>query len=288
MASRDQINFDYSAKEWTDISCAVAKVRREPLSDIERDALRVTADDYLRDQREKRAGTSAVVKRRALARAWEKVGSKVAELKRAVEEIGVEGHPLGLFLVTDEMLCALQGLPAPAPNIVSAMGREITVPFTVTSKPRWMTAIEICAFLSQLKITADRTAAQFRWGPAYCWTYTGRLEPRVPYMQQILWLWTHRFAGELTLSIDSTHIPARVYGALVDYVAAVAGPAMKDASPKPSALRNVIDRQKKFYAWLSDYERKFGEIGPWAYNRAEAIRARAEERDAYGEVAPRV
>jgi hypothetical protein len=281
MDSHDEINFDYSAKEWTDISCAIAKVRHEPLSDIERDALRITADDYLR-------GTLPAVKRRALATAWGKVGSKVAELKRAFEELGIDGDSLGLFLATNEKLCALQDLPRRKPNIISAIGRKITVPCTVTSKRRLMTITEICAFLSKLEIGADQTAAEFRCRPPYCWTYTGRLEPRVPYVQQILWLWTHRFGGELTLSIDSTHIPARVYGSLVDYVAAVAGPVMKDAAPKPSALRNVIDRQKKFYAWLSEDERKNGEIGPWAYNRAKAIRDRAEERDAYGEVAPRV
>jgi hypothetical protein len=76
---------------------------------------------------------------------------------------------------------------------------------------------------------------------------------------------------------------------LVDYVAAVACPIMKDAAPKPSALPDSIERQKKFYAWLSEYEdkwrkinRQFDEIGPWAYNRAVAMR----ERDPYGDVDP--
>jgi hypothetical protein len=55
----------------------------------------------------------------------------------------------------------------------------------------------------------------------------------------------------------------------VDYVSAVAGPVMKNDAPKPSALRDILERHRKFYAWLADYERKSGcSIGPWSYNPA--------------------
>jgi hypothetical protein len=64
---------------------------------------------------------------------------------------------------------------------------------------------------------------------------------------------------------------------------AVAGPVMKDKAPKPSSLPYAVERQKEFYAWLADYERKEGcKIRPWAYNRA----VRMREPHSYVEVAP--
>jgi len=283
--SLEQINFDYTPAEWGRISTAVARVRREPLSDIERDALRVTADDYLSEQRVWRSDQSAVAMRGARRKAWEKIGRKIAELSRAVDElVALPGSQVDvdlLFFVTDEMRAALNGDPAPKPNVVTTRGRTITIPFT--NLTRWMSADETRALLSQLRVSADRHAAELRRGPSYFWTYTGRMEPRVPYMQQILWLWTHHFSGALTLSIDSTRIPARVYGPLVDYVAAVAGPTMKGTAPKASALRDCIKRQKKFYAWLSENERKYGSRGVWAYNYAKSLRE--PDEDPYGDVA---
>jgi hypothetical protein len=285
--ARDLINFDYSTPEWAAIEHVIAKARSDALSDIERDALRITAADYLRDQREWKTGQAAPVKRRAQRKAWKNVASKVAELKRFVDEVAVlNSHPDMLIFVTQEMLAAVEGRPAPKPKTERFFlkGREhaVTLPLTapVDGPARWMSADQLCAFLSQIEFAADRSAAHMSSGAAYCWTISGRLEPRVTYMQQILWLWTHRFGGKLTLSVDSTHIKARVSGPLVDYVAAVAGPVMKAGCPKPSSLRDTIKRQKKFYAWLSKHEAEHGEVGPWAYNRAIAMRGRRP----YGEV----
>jgi hypothetical protein len=45
------------------------------------------------------------------------------------------------------------------------------------------------------------------------------------------------------------------------------------ANALASSLPDVLERQKEFYAWLADYERKWGrKIEPWAYNRAVAMR----------------
>ena len=132
-----------------------------------------------------------------------------------------------------------------------------------------MTVSEINTFLSQMKITADSKVAHCRFGPGPFTTSTGRAEPRVTYVQQILWLWTHRFRGKLKFSVDLIYIPDRVYGPLVDYVAAVSGPVMKQAAPKASGLRDIVKRQKQFYVLLSEFQRKHGRvIEPVTYDRA--------------------
>ena len=69
------------------------------------------------------------------------------------------------------------------------------------------------------------------------------------------------------------------YGPLVDYVSAVTKPVMKERAPKPSGLRDLIDRQKGFYKseWFREKEKKFGKFGTtppsiagargWAHSR---------------------
>lgn len=48
---------------------------------------------------------------------------------------------------------------------------------------------------------------------------------------------------------------------------------MKNKALKPSSLPDLLKRQKKFYAWLADYERELGrKVGPWSYDFAAAWR----------------
>jgi hypothetical protein len=281
---------DYTEAEWSRIRSAIAKVRRDPLTDTECDALRITADDYLASLSQKK--NTCVPSRAAERKAWEAVSQLIVKLQRALDA-ATQAHcrrNLGdarLLFVTEEILAAVLGRPQPpqktVPIIYKGLWTERTIQFHPTGSHR-MTSGEVNVLLSQIKFQIDSLITNCHSGPAYCFSYTGRLEPRVPYMQQILWLWTHRFGGNLTLSVDSTCIPARVYGSLVDYIAAVAGPILKAAAPKPSGLRDVVERQKKFYVWLSNYERKNKtQIEPWAYNRAVTIR----ERDRYGDVESR-
>lgn len=169
-------------------------------------------------------------------------------------------------------MTAVLGQPQPSPKTtkikVKGHWKVITIPH-VARDARIMAVDEVGVLLSQFRFQIWLFLRTLLLGPPECWTYSGRLEPRVVYMQQILWLWTDRFGGKLTYSVDSTRIPTRIHGRLVDYVSAVASPVMKDKAPKPSSLPDVVERQKKFYAWLADYERVWGrKIGPWAYNRA--------------------
>jgi hypothetical protein len=288
---RDRPGFDYTADEWARICTAIARVRPDPLSDIERDALRITADDYLYGLSRK---DTPVPSRAAVRKAWVAVSELIGNLRYAVEAAAQAERLLSndederLIIVTEEILAAVHGRPQPPPITVPILYEgqrtEQTIQFHPISGSHTMTSSEVNILLSQIKFQIDRLITRLRLGPWYFWSYTGRLEPRIPYMQQILWLWTHRFGGKLTLSVDSTRPRARVYGPLVDYIAAVAGPIMKANAPKPSSLRDILKRQKGFYAWLSNYKREYGtDIEPWAYTRAVSMR----QSDPHGDVASR-
>jgi hypothetical protein len=292
----------YSDAEWAKIDSAVAWVRQEPLSKIERDALLIAADDYL-------VGKHSRVPSRAQERkAWTKVSKKIAQLQQAINSAAaIERARLntGRANIHEPLIENTQiTFVAPMMNRVRLnlnTGREPLTEntqsmFVVTtqmiaavvgkekfdqilhSKPflHLMTVSEANILLSELEGQAVSAVLWSRCRPHFCWSHTGRLEPAVPYMQQILWLWTHRFGGKPTLSVDPSHSPARVHGPLVEYLAAVAGPIMKGAAPRQSSLRDVVRRQRAFYAKL----RKLGlEIEPVAYNRAKVMRKLTPYRD---------
>jgi hypothetical protein len=295
-------DFDYTAQEWTRIHSAVARVRSERLSEVERDALLITAFDYLCGLQRK---TSPIVVRRKERREWEKASELLGRLQHTLARISLmrksEGYSgTGEFAVSEQMKVALLGgempvsepieLNRPARSMVpsvktkrilqesstaigsATVSRMRRTPFNFGG--RFMTLDDLNVLVEQIRARFDLRTIELTFRPNYRWTYTGRMEPRVPYMQQILWLWTHRFGGKLTVSVDSTRIRPRVHGPLVDYVAAVAGPVMKERAPRASGLQDVIDRQKEFYVWLSEDERRYGETGCWPYNAA-AGRAKA-------------
>jgi hypothetical protein len=257
---KDRPGVDYTEDQWAQVCVAVARVRRDPLGDIERDALRFAADDYLFGLSQKESTRLPLLTTER--KAWKAASRSIENLQRALDA-GTRAQRLGR---NDEYRWCIVAKESP-PEIIHVM-----------------TSTEVNILLARLKFQIDALSSGCRYRHWWWWSYTGRLEPRIPYMQQILWLWTHHFGGKLTLSVDSTRLRARVYGPLVDYIAAVAGPIMKGAVPKPSALRDIVERQKSFYTWLTKYERlSKTKIEPWAYNRAVLMR----ERDPHGDVASR-
>jgi hypothetical protein len=273
------INWDYTDDDWVRISATIQRVRSDPLNDTERNALRIAANEYVVSSRNKSIKRQTWTAER---KAWRNAYKMILESQRAIKRAaGItiarrRTADLLFFPVTEEIMAAVLGQLQPSPKTtkikVKGHWKEIAIPH-VSRDAHLMTADEVGVVLSQLKFQIWRFLTTWRVGPAEWWTYSGRLEPRVVYMQQILWLWTDRFGGRLTLSVDSTRIKTRIHGPLVDYVSAVTGPVMKDERPKPSGLRDVLKRQKKFYAWLADYERTRGfKMEPWAYERAAAMR----------------
>jgi hypothetical protein len=234
-------NWDYTETEWARICSVIKKVRPDPLNDTERYALRITANDYLADSRNRSNKRHTLAAER---RQWERASKHISKLLDVIKvAVGIHNglrrkRDQQFFLVTQEIMAAVLGQQQPSPETIKIQEKQITVPFHVSRGSHIMTVDELRILLSQLKVQIDIFADVCRYGPGYLWSYTGRTEPRVPYMQQILWLWTYRFRGKLTLSVDPADIPVRVSGPLVDYVSAVAGPVMKERVPKPSALRD--------------------------------------------------
>lgn len=67
--------WDYTDAEWEEICAAVKRVRPDPVSDTERKALRLTADDYI-------AGVRDYPKRKTQAneqRAWKKASGLISD-----------------------------------------------------------------------------------------------------------------------------------------------------------------------------------------------------------------
>src|SRR5260370_27801409 len=240
---KDRPSVDYTEDQWARICAAVARVRRDPLSDIERDALRFTADDYLYGLSQKEYTRLPLLK--VQRKAWKAASDSIENLQRALDA----GTRAQRSLRNDEYKWCIVAKESP-PEIIHVL-----------------TSTEVNVLLSRLKFQIDALSSGLHLRHLWWWSYTGRLEPRIPYMQQILWLWTHHFGGKLTRSVDSTRTRARVYSPLVHSIAAVAGPVMKGAAPKPSSLRDIVERQKSFYAWLAKYERlSKTKIRPRAYN----------------------
>ena len=161
-SGRDQINFDYSKTEWTRICSVVVKVRSEPLTDIERDALRIAADDYLYGLRRRRAGMPS---RGTERKAWEKICKLIGNLQQAIET-AADAHQklqgsaaeLPAFIVTEQMMAVVLGKAMPGPTMMTLDGRKrmVTLPFTLNfgAPIHVMTVSEINTFLSQMKITS--------------------------------------------------------------------------------------------------------------------------------------
>src|SRR5262249_42363762 len=106
-------------------------------------------------------------------------------------------------------------------------------------------------FLADLECGLRETARPYWWSVEYYFSSTGRIEPRVVYLQHILSLWT-RFGGRLKISNNV----GAVTGPLARFLAAVTFPVMGDEAPKPASYRKLIQRQKAFYRKMVEIERE--------------------------------
>jgi hypothetical protein len=238
--------FNYSPAEWEAIAAAVQRVRANGLSGIETHALRLQAQEYLVEQKRRNEGQD--VKPSELRSSWKKVSRLSDDLKTAVSDAA-----------STEMRAGLQQTRMVVVDFKQALFLD------AVQSILFLSIDEICAFLSDLERTAKSNEWRFGTGPHRAWSVSGRRDPGVIFQQQILWLWTHRFGGKLAFSKGDSKRP---HGPLVDYLRAVTGPVMKERAPKPSGLRDIINRQKDFYTWLDGQEEDLGKFTPFAILQA--------------------
>lgn len=118
---------------------------------------------------------------------------------------------------------------------------------------RWNDALR---FLDELEQSLLSAADPEWWSVSYYFSSTGRLEPRVVYLQRILSLWT-LFGGRLKISNNADAIT----GPLARFLTAVTGPVMGNDAPKPASYRKLIQRQKACYRKIVENERKLDPMG---------------------------
>lgn len=93
--------WDYEDAQWAGICSAIKRVRTDPLSDAERDALRVAVDGYIAGPRYRTERNAQARERRA----WGKASRLILELKQAMELaagikdaiLGPRNHKSGAF-----------------------------------------------------------------------------------------------------------------------------------------------------------------------------------------------
>jgi hypothetical protein len=110
---------------------------------------------------------------------------------------------------------------------------------------------DVLRILSDLKVGADAWSRPFWWHTFITWSFSGRLEPRVVYLQRILMLWT-MFGGKLQISRHP--VSGKISGPLVRYLTAVTVPVMGRDAPKPVSFPGYIKRQREFYRTLQQIE----------------------------------
>jgi hypothetical protein len=222
--------FNYSREEWAAIESAVMCARSDCLSKPERTALCVLATYYLNEQNFR--GSMRYVDNASRRARWEKVIDLCKKLQTALKDaVESEGS---------------RRAEEPRWIAVGSFGSGHS-----SYEPLLWSTDQVRAFLAELeKEATTNQMALLGLAHAPSVSYKRRLEPSVVFQQQILWLWTHQLGGQLSFSIDKTSSPELPYGPLVDYLAAVSVPVMKERAPKLSGLRSLIDRQKEFYDWL--------------------------------------
>ena len=243
------IEFDYDAVQWAKIESCVRQANQKPWSAQERNALpdayqeierspekrrqllKNAAAEYFRLQ-DRRGGPSSRQQRKHC----EKLARSCASLQRHIAEF-LEAS--GRYNTDDPV------------NPLSWDG--IT----------WNHALR---FLADLECGLRESARPFWWSVGSYFSSTGRIEPRVVYLQRILSLWT-LFGGRLKISNNA----GAVTGPLARFLAAVTFPVMGDEAPKPASYRKLIQRQKAFYRKMVEIDR----AGP---SRREIERAVERER----------
>jgi hypothetical protein len=235
--------FDYTSEEWEAINIAVCKARSDELSGTEQRALQLLANEYLgeRDRRErgKYAETAALQSR------WAKVAAQCRKLKALLEAtVAVSDDPDKPWLILDQ---------------------------SIFGSPEALSTAQVTAFLDELRTDAEINKILLLKAHPQVHSFSRRKDPGVVFQQQILWLWTHQFGGDLSFAYDKASDPERPYGPLVEYLRSVTGPVMGCNAPAPSGLRSLINRQKSFYVWLEQSGAEVTPLGMQYVDRLEKM-----------------
>jgi hypothetical protein len=228
--------FEYSNAEWAEIDAALVASRALPLSARARQSLLDAAFDYHCDVRDRLNGDRTKWSPKARAEKWDKVERVCRELCTSLEGVGrPEGVllPVTALALTEESLLAHAG---------SRDGRES------------VRLDDLIRLVTALKESAASTAAECRiisrLGPFCFYSYTGRVDPSVVYLQRILWFWTDIMGGNLSFSRKGS---SESYSPCVRFLFASARPVMKRKTPSLESVPSVLKRQKEFYRWLDGY-----------------------------------
>jgi hypothetical protein len=118
--------------------------------------------------------------------------------------------------------------------------------------------------LIRLQHAAQEWARPLWWSPSIFYTFSGRREPSVVYLQRVLMLWT-MFGCELGLSRDPSS--GKIGGPLARYLRAVTVPVMGQDAPAAETYRHYVRRQKALYRQWAEI--KAGLDGLPSQNNAE-------------------
>jgi hypothetical protein len=274
-------SFDYTAAEWSEIETCIKEVRGAPISRDEKICLLNLANEYrgickLRGlipqystTKQKRGLFTKAAKLRGELRSTLKTAAltrfleasrrtpTLAEVKNCCDEIYTTGTYKGCYgpgaswrslpiLVTSDQLTAA---------LVADLLRPGAVPeaLTINNAARILRAGQIADLLDELQAALEMIA-KYAWGIKLTYSFSGRLDPEVVYLQGVLVLWTETFGGRLAIS-RSPENPRKISGPLVRYVLAVVRPVMGPDTPSLQSLPDIVDRQKNFEHWWAAYKR---------------------------------
>jgi hypothetical protein len=219
--------FDYTPEQWDQIEACIRQGTRKPRSPQERNALPLPlrdiepAHEHRRLLREAAAEYHQLLRKPRLSPA--RLQNRCEKLRRLVRSLRAEIDDFSRLRPFDAGLSINPyGLDGITWRETMRVLTEVEAGLAELSKPIW-------------------------WSLGYFYSFSGRTEPRVVYIQRVLTLWT-LVGGRLQLSNNS----GTIGGPLPRFLAAVARPVMGQDTPKPASYRKLIDRQKAFYRKLNE------------------------------------
>jgi hypothetical protein len=296
--------FDYTAPEWLEIETCINNVRGTPpiSSEDDRKRLLVLADEYrgncilrnlipqstTKQKRElfRKAAKlcdqlRSTLKMAAINRFLEayRRSPALAEIKDRCDQIQTTGNFKGYYVPGSSW----RSLPIMIPSdeltaaVVANLLRPSAVPepFTIDNAARIMRAGQVFDLLNELQAALESTA-EYAWAVHLTDSFSGRLDPSVVYLQQVLFLWTETFGGKLGIS-RSPDDSKKIGGPLVRYLLAVVRPVMGANTPSLQSLPDIVDRQKDFDHWWAAFKR-LSESGPHNPNAWETYIQEIQDR----------
>ena len=213
--------FDYDGEQWANIEKCVRDIRSNGLSDEERTHLRDAAIEYLQDKKGRESG--GYVSPRQQVKSWKNVALMCNDVRAELENALMLRHGASWRNALDHPVDPL----------------EID-----KTKLTFRKAIQ---FLAELQRAAEEYSKPFWWGVSIMKSLTGRLDPTVVYLQNILLQWKE-FGGELRFSQNP--VSRKISGPLARFINDVTVPVMGQDAPSPKSYRSLINRQKKLYQKL--------------------------------------